>query len=130
MTFFVVTMTSFVLYAHLFYAHSSFSFIFSWSTSFELGWAAIQALKAVHNCSILHGDIRASNIMVFLDGVLLLDFGFSRSIRRGSYLDADAVANKLRQLRKLLGWSTDALSQDIPHPVRCFSQHRLSSAVQ
>jgi serine/threonine protein kinase len=80
----------------------------------QLGWAAIWALRVVHNCGILHGDIRASNIMVCSDSMRLLDFGFSRSISKGSY--SDDAADKVRQLQKLLGWSTNECHRRLLNP--------------
>jgi len=50
--------------------------------------------------------------MVLSDGVHLLNFGFSRSIRRGNY--SDDVVDDVRQLEKLLGWSTNGLLHEIP----------------
>jgi serine/threonine protein kinase len=64
--------------------------------------AAIQALKAVHDYGILHGDIRPSIIMVCGDRVCLLDFGFARKINsRGSSGYGDNPADEVRQLQEL-----------------------------
>jgi serine/threonine protein kinase len=63
---------------------------------------AIQALKAVHDCGILHGDIRPSNIMVCGDRLCLLDFGFARKISsRGSSSYGDSPVDEVRQLQEL-----------------------------
>jgi serine/threonine protein kinase len=63
---------------------------------------ATQALKAVHDCGILHGDIRPSNIMVCGDCVCLLDFGFARKISsRGSSGYGDNPADEVRELQDL-----------------------------
>jgi serine/threonine protein kinase len=64
--------------------------------------AAIHAFKAVHDCGILHGDIRPSNIMVCGDRMCLLDFGFARKISsRGSSGYGDNPADEVRQLQEL-----------------------------
>jgi serine/threonine protein kinase len=61
--------------------------------------AAIQALKAVHDYGILHGDIRPSIIMVCGDRVCLLDFGFARKISsRDSSGYGDTPADEVKQL--------------------------------
>lgn len=50
--------------------------------TFRVVEAAVIALKAIHSCSILHGDIASRNILVVDDGrnisVRFIDFGFSR----------------------------------------------------
>jgi serine/threonine protein kinase len=63
--------------------------------------AAIQALKDVHDYGILHGDIRASNIMVCGDRVCLLDFGFREISSRGSSRYGDNPADEVRELQEL-----------------------------
>ena len=63
---------------------------------------AIQAFKAVHDCGILHSDIRPSNIMVCGDRVCLLDFGFARKISStGSSGYGDNPVNEIKELQEL-----------------------------
>ncbi|KAG0591105.1 hypothetical protein M758_1G146600 [Ceratodon purpureus] len=59
------------------------------------------ALTVVHQCGILHGDIRASNIIVMEGwevGVRLIDFGFARPI-----ISSEDCMREQAQLERLLG---------------------------
>jgi serine/threonine protein kinase len=74
-----------------------------------VGLAAIHALRSVHGLGILHGNIRASNILVCFDSrVLLVDFGFSRSTTRASDLDLE-----MKQLLDLIGWKQNPRRQEL-----------------
>ncbi|KAG0613049.1 hypothetical protein M758_6G072700 [Ceratodon purpureus] len=58
------------------------------------------ALTVVHQCGVLHGDIRASNIMVMEGwevGVRLIDFGFARPI-----ISSEDCMREQAQLERLL----------------------------
>jgi tRNA A-37 threonylcarbamoyl transferase component Bud32 len=57
-----------------------FCFWISGTVTEEVATAARQALAAVHECKLLHGDVEARNIMVVRGtqpSVRLIDFGFA-----------------------------------------------------
>lgn len=66
----------------------------------EVATACLEALRAIHGCAILHGDIRPQNILVLQGGqqrVRFIDFGFARPL--GSLEDG---YNELAQLQYLV----------------------------
>lgn len=54
----------------------------------------IEALEAIHNCGVLHGDIREENFIATKDKVYVIDFGFSKL--NSSRQERDAEMNELR----------------------------------
>ena len=67
---------------------------FSVAVTQEVKTAALEALDAVHECGILHGDIEARNIMVVRGKqppVRILDFGFSCVTRSKKLQKAERV---------------------------------------
>jgi serine/threonine protein kinase len=80
--------------------------------------AVAQALSHIHSCSVIHCDIKPSNVYVSArDGPLLFDFGFARSHGSGEALPGGTPAYMApEQLRAFLdprGWDEVGPAADI-----------------
>ena len=72
--------------------------IFRWDVTMVIAMQVLQRLKAIHNCGILHNDIKADNLLVGKEDsktVYLVDFGYaSRYKVNGKHVE-NAKTNKI-----------------------------------
>ncbi|MCB1560202.1 MAG: serine/threonine protein kinase [Xanthomonadales bacterium] len=74
----------------------------------------LRGLEAIHAAGLTHGDVKASNLMIELDGnAVLMDFGAGLDLRRGDTDLAAVHGSPLAMAPELLNGSTASAKADI-----------------
>jgi RIO-like serine/threonine protein kinase len=70
----------------------------------KIGGKILEAFKSIHSFGIIHGDVRAENILVAERGdiVWIIDFEFAEIMSEGDDLWESKAAQELEDVKELL----------------------------
>ena len=95
----------------LFYSYKKW---FKLETIITLGFQILERLEAMHNCGLLHGDLKPQNIMACYNSneIILIDFGLSYNIlkpnsRQYSFKGTPYYASSNQLVKGKIGYKDD-----------------------